>query len=187
MMTEQVILYESDEAASYRTDIKGWVSRTGMYYGDDSGSESAARYEGCTHHKCRDCDKLTERQWLICQSCVDLREEARYLAMPEAEWDGYAWLYSDCLDRYFANPDDADDYIVNSLEGKTLADLRLVICKPNFVRPLESDYCCDEIPEDGDLDDDVQKAMDDFNKAVHGIILSWSPGKTRLKIDKEKP
>ena len=33
-MAEEIVMQDSDEAATYRTDIKGWVSRNGRYYGD---------------------------------------------------------------------------------------------------------------------------------------------------------
>ena len=36
-MNEPVIRFSSPEAATCRTDIKGWVSRHGRYYGDDPG------------------------------------------------------------------------------------------------------------------------------------------------------
>ena len=46
-ITKQVIIMEeSPEAAEYRTDISGWVSCNGNYYGKD---ERMARYDGATH------------------------------------------------------------------------------------------------------------------------------------------
>ena len=68
---------------------------------------------------------------------------------------------------------------------QTLADLRLVICEPNYVRQLEPDYCCDELPDDGDVPDEVAEAMEAFNTAVAGIVLSWSPGKKALALPDE--
>ena len=41
--TEEIVVYNSPEAATYRTDIKGWVSRNGLYCGQD---EDLARYKG---------------------------------------------------------------------------------------------------------------------------------------------
>lgn len=35
MSDKSVIMFDSPEAATYRTDIKGWVSRDGRYYGED--------------------------------------------------------------------------------------------------------------------------------------------------------
>jgi hypothetical protein len=60
--------------------------------------------------------------------------------------------------------------------------MRLVICTPNYVRPLEPDYCSDDLAEDCDVPNKVEEAMDAFNAAVAGIVLSWSPGKTALEL-----
>lgn len=70
-------------------------------------------------------------------------------------------------------------------ESQSLADLRLVICEPNYVRRLEPDYCCDELAEDGDVPDEVFEAMKEFNEAVACIVLSWSPGKTALALHQD--
>lgn len=87
--------------------------------------------------------------------------------------------YSEALDEYFPDLSDAEDRLE---EGQTLSDLMLLICVPNHVRPLDSDYCSDELAEDGDLPAAVEDAMAAFNKAVAGIVLSWSPGKFSLKL-----
>ena len=52
--TEKIVMYDSPEAATYRTDIKGWVSRDGHFYGDNGPSaEHGARWSGCTHMNCK--------------------------------------------------------------------------------------------------------------------------------------
>lgn len=99
--------------------------------------------------------------------------------MPTVEWDGVAMIYSDSRDKYYSSPDDAYDDIE---EDGDISEMRLIVCVPNYVRPLEGDYCCDEMSEDGDIPNAVEEAIDAFNKAVEGIILSWSPGKFRLDI-----
>lgn len=176
-----IVMRDSPEAATYRTDISGWVSRDGRYYGNDRGAEATARWAGCTHVACERCGATTEKSWTKCRGCRDLMERERYDARPKAEWDGEAYLYSEALDRYFPDMEEAEDTLE---EGQRLADLMLVICKPNHVPQLEPDYCCDELPDDGegDVPDAVAEAMDAFNKAVAGIVLSWSPGKFALKL-----
>jgi hypothetical protein len=182
MRNEKLILDTDPEAATYRTDIKGWVSRDGIFYGDGPANERTARYAGCTHRACNRCGKPTEKHWLRCNGCRDLADRERHEAKPTAEWNGSDYLYSEALDEYFPDLDEVDDRLE---EGQTLADLMLVICTPNHVRPLESDYCCDELADDGDLPSEVEEAMDAFNKAVAGIVLSWSPGKYALKLPPE--
>jgi hypothetical protein len=182
MMSKQIVMRDSPEAAQYRTDLKGWVSRDGFYFGDGPQGESAARYAGCTHVACDRCGAPTTKGYTQCRDCRELTYIAKYEAMPRAEWDGKAMLYSEARDQYYSTPDDAAEDLE---EDQTLADLRLVICEPNYVRQIESDYCCDDLPEDGDVPDDVAEAMEAFNEAVAGIVLSWSPGKKALALPDE--
>jgi hypothetical protein len=105
----------------------------------------------------------------------------RFDSFPRAEWDGKAWLYSEAQDKYYPNPAEAEDALE---EGETLADLRLVICNPNYVRQIDTEYFCDDLPEDSDdVPPEVEAAMEAFNEAVAGIVLSWSPGKVALDVE----
>ena len=178
----QIVMRDSPGAAQYRTDLTGWVSRDGFYFGDGPQGEIAARYAGCTHVPCDRCGAPTPRGYTQCRCCRDLTYIAKYAAMPRAEWDGKALLYSEARDQYYSTPGEAADELE---EDQTLADLRLVICEPNHVRQIEPDYCCDDLPEDGDVPDEVYEAIEAFNKAVAGIVLSWSPGKTALALTDE--
>ena len=181
-MENKIVMRDSPEAAQYRTDIKGWVSRDGFYFGDGPQGERTARYSGCTHVPCDRCGAPTPRGYTQCRDCRELTYIAKYEAMPRAEWDGKAMLYSEARDQYYSTPDDAAEDLE---DDQTLADLRLVICEPNYVRQIEPDYCCDDLPEDGDVPDEVAEAMEAFNAAVAGIVLSWSPGKTALAVPDE--
>jgi hypothetical protein len=179
-VAEQEMILDTDpRAATYRTDIKGWVARDGMFYGDGQSAEQTARYAGCTHRACERCGKPTTKHWLKCDDCRAILDRERFAQKPQAEWNGSDYLYSEALDEYFPDLSDAEDRLE---EGQTLADLMLMICEPNYVTPLEDDYCCDQTTEDGDLPNAVTEAMDAFNKAVAGIVLSWSPGKFALKL-----
>ena len=182
--TPGIVMRDSPEAATYRTDIKGWVSRDGFYYGDGETNEATARYAGCTHVACKRCGKPVEKRWLACDGCRDLMDIERFEKMPRADWDGESMLYSNARDTYYNGLEDALDALE---DGQTLADLRLVICTPNRGSPLTSDYFEDEWPEDGDdgsLPDEVYAAMDAFNAAIAAMRpLSWSPGKHALDLD----
>lgn len=173
-MSEKIIMYDSPEAAKPHT-MNGWLSRDGIFYAE----ERLARYSGCTHRPCEACGAPTERMYIKCAACRDAQDTAKYAAMPRAKWDGKAMIYSETLDKYFSGLDEAEDELE---DGWTLADLRLVICEPNYVRPLEPDYCCDELPEDGEVPESVLEAMAAFNKAVAGIVLSWTPGKFAVEL-----
>ena len=181
MMSADIVMSDSSDAAQYRTDIKGWVSRCGHYFGDGPNSEEIARRDGCTHTACAQCGIPTRKGHPLCPECRALAWIAQYESMPRAEWDGKAMIYSDAMDKYYNSPNDAAGDLEN---GQTLADLRLVICEPNYVRQIERDFCEDEMPEDGELPDEVYEAMEVFNKAVADIVLSWSPGKFALAVPK---
>ena len=178
-MSNEIVMIDSPEAAQYRTDIKGWVSRHGHYFGDGPNSEEIARRDGCTHTACAQCGIPTRKGHPLCPECRALAWIAQYESMPRAEWDGKAMIYSDARDRYYNSPDDAADDLE---DGETMADLRLMICEPNYVRQIDQDFCYDELPEDGDIPDEVAAAIDEFNRAVSGIVLSWSPGKFALAV-----
>lgn len=173
-MSEKIVLFDSDEAAQPHT-MTGWKSRNGFFY----DNEQVARYDGCTHVKCQYCGEPTRKHYTVCDKCRAANEIERYDAMPKAEWDGKAMLYSDARDEYYSDMDGAEDVLE---EGETIESLRLIICEPNCVRPLDSDYCSDDLADDMELPDAISEAMDAFNKAVAGIVLSWSPSKFALKL-----
>jgi len=169
----KVVLFDSDEAAHFQTGLSGWVSRQGHYWGND---ERAARYDGCTHTRCEDCNEPIDRGRLICPKCHEIRQIKRYTAMPKDEWNGEGMLYSDAADKYFQDWDEVEEFIED--DGGTIESLRLIICKPNYLPQLDYDYGCDELAEDGELPDSVEQAIEDFNKVIKAAgPVSWSPGK----------
>jgi len=179
-MDDKIIMIDSPEAAQFRTDIKGWVSRDGRFFGDGPSAEADARYHSCTHRPCRECGAPTIKHYIKCDACCDRSDIARYAAMPRAEWDGKAMLYSEATDRYYSDLGEADGHLDEIEERCTFAELRLVICEPNYVRKLDPSDFADDLPEDGELPDEVHNAIEEFNAAVAGIVLSWSPGKQAL-------
>lgn len=177
-MTDDIILPEDDRAATYRTDICGWVSRNGKFYGEGERAEEIARLAGATHWRCDDCGTIIENRYTRCSTCSDKRAMARYLSLPEADWDGEAPLYSYTTSEFYNDLDEAEDRLD---DGQTLDDLRLVICVPEYARPLDLDLFEDQLPEDVDAPDELQDAIDTFNESIKGLQLSWEPGKTRIR------
>lgn len=178
-MTTKIVMFNDPEAAHYITGLKRWVSRVGSFHGDGPDSERRARYAGCTHVQCERCGAPTPKEYRICDSCREVAAKARYDAMPRAEWDGTALLYSEAADKYYTSPDDAEDDLK---EGETLADLRLVICEPRHARKLTLDYFSDDLPEDGNPPVALEEVIYAFNESVADIVLSWFPGKKALKV-----
>ena len=177
---EEVVMIDDPRAATLVT-VTGWRSMDGRFYGDN---EHSARWAGCTHVKCRACGKPTKKLYSACQSCRDKAAEAKYDAMPTAEWDGVAMLYSDSRDEYFSSPEDAEDSLE---EGQTLADLKLHICEPKYARPIDYSNWHDQLPSDSNCDAPywLEDAVDQFNAAISGQPpLSWSPSEVALRIEK---
>ena len=177
MTDKKQILPDSPDAAQNVT-LTGWVA-AGRFYGSD---ERTARYAGATHIYCAECRAVIEKgSWTKCWGCRTRSEAERYDAMPRIKWDGEAMLFSQTLDRYFNDIDAAGDQLE---EGQKLADLCLVVCKPNYPRRVSSEDIYDDVlPEDGDVPD----ALDDAIEALNALIAaqpaaSWSPGKYALDL-----
>ena len=174
-MNDEIIMFDSPVAAKPYT-MDGWLSRDGFFYRD----EQTARYAGCTHVPCKECGAPARKSGLLCDECRKVAQAERYLDMPVAEWDGKAMLYSEVQDWYFSALDEAEGVLE---EGQTLADLHLMICEPNYASTLSEDYYCDDMAEDDELPEHIADAITAFNEAVAGTVLSWSPGKYRLKLE----
>jgi hypothetical protein len=172
MENTKIILSTSDEAASFKTNISGWVSRNGRFFGVD---ERIARYDGCTHVICEDCGKPTEKGCLVCSECKEKRDIKKYNALPNEEWNGVGAVYSESNDKYFWSWDEVDEFCYD--EGIKVEDLRLVICTPQYLPLLDhSDYGEDVLAEDGELPDKVVQAIEDFNKVIKNTEpVSWYP------------
>lgn len=180
----EMVLDTSDLAASRQT-VTGWVSRTGRFWGDD---ERMARYDGCTHKQC-ECGGVTEKHYIRCKVCRAKAEIEKYDARPVAVWDGEVFLYSDAHDRYFQDIESLVDYLgdFDVDEAPSIADLRLIICEPNYARQIESDQWSDDLPEDGELPSEIEEALRVLNEVIkRAPPLSWSPGKFAADADSIK-
>ena len=176
-MNEKMIFPDDPEAAKEMT-VTGWVSRHGRFLGRD---ERSARWDGCTHVHCSNCGKPVIRMYTKCNECRDKIELANFEKLSKFDWDGKSMLYSEVLDKYFATPDEAEEELeYDEHEGLTMQDLRLVICEPVYARFIDNDIWCDDLPEDTDVPDKLNEAIDVFNKSIDGILLSWEPGKKAL-------
>ena len=170
---KEVTMFDSKEAAEYRTGLTGWVSGNGHYWGED---ERAARYDGCTHRLCEDCGEPTRKSWLVCQKCRDIRNEKRYQSLPKEKWNETGGLYSDVADKYFWSWDEVEEYCDE--ENIEQDKLRLMICEPQYLPFISDDFGCDELAEDGELPDRVIQAIEDFNKVIKDTgAISWYPSK----------
>jgi hypothetical protein len=179
----EVILNTDDRAAKFVENISGWVSRDGWFFG---GNEEAARYRGCTHVACGDCGEPVEKSRNYCDACAEKRADARYEKLERAEWDEKGMLYSEVADKFFSSWDEVADYLEEYNE-QTVAplSLRLVICEPEYMQSVDTDYWSHNMPDDwdGDLPGEVMAALDALNDALRAAgPVSWRPGKKAVAL-----
>lgn len=169
---KKIIPYDSPEAASIKT-VTGWVSSDGIFCGND---EYVARYRGCTHVRCKECNALTPKQYTHCDSCRAAEDIKRWESLPRKDWNGEDALYSESCDVYFLDIDHLSDYCLDNEIG--IESLRLVICEPISLSQIDSSYWHDELAEDQELPWEVEEAMEQLNEVIRAQpAVSWMPGK----------
>ncbi len=177
-----LVLYDSDEAATYSTTISGWVARDGGYHGEN---EHSARYAGCTHKRCDGCQKVMKRKYAICDECHEKQSIERYNALTKEDWNELTPVYSDTADEYFFDIDD----LVNYLEEHecTIESLRLVICLPQPLPYIDENIFYDVLPADTNgLPDALEKALVNINAVIEKLPpQAFYPGKTAAIVTQE--
>ena len=169
MNDEKIIMMDSDEAAKKMT-VTGWVSRHGRFFGKD---ERTARYDGSTHKKCEGCGKILKKI-TYCHYCQAQKESEKFKAMPRRLPNREEPLYSIALDKYYFY----DDWDEDLEDGRTVEDLMLVICDPVQYRQVDSEYWCDDLPEDGEIHPDLEEALKNLNDVISKLPpICWYPGK----------
>jgi hypothetical protein len=185
-----IIHYDSDEAAKYVTNISGWVSSKGHFYGE---KEDLARYDGCTHRACAQCGALTEKLYTVCPLCRTQNEIERYAKLEplyafqcmEKSGVNELVLYSEALDEYFF--DISFEEILEQYDYTSVEELRLVWCEPQYLPMIDPyDYFADELPEDGEVPSEIMDAFDDLNEVIKNYnknnITGWYPSKYRVIV-----
>lgn len=174
------VLYDSDEAAKYRTGFTGWISRHGRFF-SGVGAENAARYDGCTHRPCSICKMEAERLYSVCVKCRGKIKQRLFDALPARVWDGKEPLTIFRGDEYFF---DEDELIAYCEDAYMLPqDINLVFCRPVYGREISSDDFIDELPEDGELPKVILDAIEHLNRITKSYgPLSWREGNVRAII-----
>lgn len=178
---ERIILPESDEAARLIT-VQIWKSSNGGLFTD----ERTARYDGSTHRKCSQCEKLCRKPWVLCEACIEAGDIKKYNSFPKKKWEG-EMVYSEAIDEYFLSLDEAEESLsyLESDTIKTLSNLRLVICEPIYARYLEEDYFYDDLAEEGEFPEWLVNAIEEFNETIraNNDPLSYRPGKIAVDLE----
>jgi hypothetical protein len=180
-MPDKIILPSSDEAAIKKT-VTGWMSRNGRFFGDD---ELLARYDGSTHRECPMCGKVINK-YEYCHDCHTKANIEKYQKMERRDWNGKDGIYSQEKDKWFWSYEELDDYI--EYNDITVDDLLLIIGRPTYAREIDPlEYYEGDIPDEGDLPEDLFLAFDTLNKYIREskMILSWRPSKFAAVIKAE--
>lgn len=176
-----MILFDSTEAATYKSGIEGWVSSDGRFFGKGERAEQTARYAGSTHHKC-ECGGIAPKGWIRCEECRRKSANENYLKLPYKEWDGDApiCLYDD--DRYFFSEDELIDYLYDhELNG---SDIQLVLCKGMPYQQIDGETVAGDSHEDWEPSKELEEKIKEFNTYLATLPPhSWMPGKIRTSFD----
>lgn len=181
-----IILKDSPQAAEYRTNISGWVSAKGHFYGKD---EELARYDGSTHKKCETCENVYVKEWnyAICQSCLDSKRFSDYLKREEIPYSSDMVVVIRDSDTYFFSEEDLIDYLVDN--ENEFGHIYLDVCDPQYLSAIDPhSQWEDVIPIDTDFgsiaSDELISALLHLNKIIsnHNPV-SWYPGKKRTTYE----
>lgn len=134
-----------------------------------------------------DCGNQVEKYRPICASCAEQKRTEKFNALPCVEWDGVTPLTLYGSDDYFFDFQSIADYA----EDRNIkpADLKLLLCEPNYAGQVETDYWEDNLPEDGDftdiVSDEISAALAALNKAIgqNKTVLSWSASDKRILLN----
>jgi 23S rRNA A2030 N6-methylase RlmJ len=68
--------------------------------------------------------------------------------------------------------------------GEGRPTVQLVKCESRGLSIVDEDHWCDELPEEGELPDDIAVALDQLNKVINDSTYKvWWPGKVRIDVD----
>lgn len=179
--TKEVILNTDPNIVEFKTNIEGWVGKDGRFYGKD---KDMAIYANSTHKKC-DKGHTYPKTWINCPTCRELGLPKKYLRLEEKEWDGVTPLCIYDTDKYFFSEDEIYDYC--EYEEIDIKNLQLVICNPNYLWEISTDYWEEVYPEDMDLKDVASKEILEKLKELNELInketpVSWNAGKFRTTL-----
>jgi hypothetical protein len=168
-----MVLYDSPEAATFKTGLEGWVSRDGHLYGAD---EHLARWSGCTHEKCPNCGTVHEVR-SYCKPCRDKEMTEKFATFPVEKWDGDTPLCLFDSDKYFFG-EAVLDWLADHPE-----DVLICKCKPGHLSQIDEDNWADDLPEDGELPTEVFAALEALNAAIRiAPTVCWWPDDIAIDV-----
>lgn len=178
---KKIIMPDSPEAATLET-VQLWKATNGQYFRE----ERSARYTSATHRKC-ECGIIFEPKYYThCEVCRAKKDKERYDKMPFKEWDGSHPLVIFGTDTYFFEDYEIEQYCEEN--GVKEEDLMVVLCEPTYAHEIDGSYWEDDLPEDGELPDEIEQALKEFNAKIkaYGKPLSWIQGKERTSCARNR-
>lgn len=130
-----------------------------------------------------ECGKRQVRpNYVLCDFCLEKKRLEKYKSLPLIEWDGVTPFLIFDSDEYFYSEEDLELYCDEN--AVTPEELNLVISEPIYARHIDTDIFEDEMAEDSELPEELEKAIKDFNAAIdaYGKPLSWTQGTSRVKF-----
>lgn len=176
--TEKIIMYDSPEAATYVTNIEGWIDVNRRFFGKGEQGEQMARYSSHTHKICECGNKMT-KGYTKCESCRHKSARERYNALPFKEWNGKEPICTWDGDKYFFTESDLIDYMMDD-EDEPMQSIDLLICDPVNYRLIDFETIADDTHENWEPEKELLQKVTEFNaylKTLHPH--SWMPGKVR--------
>ena len=174
------VLYDSEESAKFQT-VEGWVSRMGRFFGKD---ERTARWDGCTHKKCKTCETIIIKDFTYCKECADKILYENYLKLPYENWNEIDVLYSMKYDTFFYSKDEVFDFVYEN-GIKDLDNLYLVITDKNYFWKIDPYDIYSNILDGVEIPYQIEKAFDELNIKIedYKYAISYNPlGKKRTSI-----
>jgi hypothetical protein len=166
------------DGATQRTDLTGWVSRHGAYFGNN---EDAARYHGATHRRCEapGCDGVTDKFWLKCEKHRHESTMARFMkrkAITSAEIPDGNYLFLEDNDTWYP---DIEDLLEDVPEPE-----RIILGSPVQGRCVEPDAII-ETDEELELPQSIADAINHLNKLI--VQVNISNGWGLWQVQSESP
>jgi hypothetical protein len=174
--TEKQIMKDSPEAEPTLQTMDLWRSASGKFFVDKKSAER----DGYTHEKCPICkETIIRKGWSYCDGCRSVKAIERYNSYPEKEYES-GMVFSDPYDKYFSDLNEAIGFCED--EEIEISALRLQHTEPIKYQELTSEYWSDYMTEDGELDKEVEKKIEEFNLFLNEFKSNISfPVKIRVK------
>lgn len=168
-MFKKIIMYDDNEAATFKTNLSGWIDRYGYFHGDTKTSEEHARWSSCTHKICGKCGKVHDKAWVICKECRGKKEIERYNLFPKKLWDCISPICIFNSDTYFFNGvSEVMDYCKE--HDTEIEKLHLCHCEPVILPLFDIDVHFEDTEDVKDyLSEEVIDAAQFLNEAIENL------------------